>query len=48
MADNDTEYLPVIDDPATRRIVGMVQKSDILIAHNRALMDDRDAARSGL
>ena len=35
-----TEHLPVVDGTATRRVIGVVHRTDVLIAHNRALIAD--------
>ena len=35
-----TEHLPVVDGDATRRVIGVVHRTDVLIAHNRALIAD--------
>ena len=34
------EHLPVVDGAATRRVIGVVHRTDVLIAHNRALIAD--------
>ena len=34
------EHLPVVDGTATRRVIGVVHRTDVLIAHNRALIAD--------
>jgi len=40
MDDEGAEHLPVVDDAATRRVIGVVHRTDVLIAHNRALIAD--------
>ena len=34
------EHLPVVDGTETRRVIGVVHRTDVLIAHNRALIAD--------
>ncbi len=34
------EHLPVVDGAETRRVIGVVHRTDVLIAHNRALIAD--------
>ncbi len=45
MTDTAAEQLPVIDGESTRRIVGVIHHMDVVIAHNRALIDARAVER---
>ena len=45
MTDTAAEQLPVIDGESTRRIVGVIHHMDVVMAHNRALMDARAVER---
>ena len=45
MTDARAEQLPVIDGDTTRRIVGVIHHKDVVIAHNRALLEARAADR---
>ncbi|MEE8532342.1 MAG: chloride channel protein [Alphaproteobacteria bacterium] len=48
MSDNDVEFLPVIDDAENRRVIGLVRHKDIIVAHNRALLDAPTEQGGGL
>ncbi len=44
MRDTGLDRLPVIDDPKTRRVIGVVHHKDIILAHNAALAADFNSA----
>ena len=45
MSTHDEDYLPVVDDTEQRRVVGVLHHKDLLLAHNRALLEARAEER---
>lgn len=45
MARHNDDYLPVVDDTGERRLLGILRRSDLVLAYNRVLLDARAEER---